>query len=375
MQTNTTNTTTKKILSTCRFTSSDFAFGDNGENAKTAPCHIMARSGDPVDYPLYGYDYPSVQVVHDFEGMQSRNRGSIDYEHGPIIGYWNKVDYSTGDLWVNGVIESALPNDIAQEVINRGKNQPYEASILAETLCIEEVDQGKQVQVNNRTIYGPVVVIREWKFRALAVCKCGADSNTTTEMNNKDSMTECKLIKGNTQMIDENKTVEAIVELAVETEPVVEVVNVETVETEKVVETVAEVVNVETVETEVKPDVVEAEVVEAETVEQVEQTVVETVVEASEAQPEIQPVVELRANEIMQMKSDYDSQLTALKAENDALRSRLVCLGVQGESKPVAFSVPSEDDKPLNLEKFLALTKQGVLSSVARIAANIVLPK
>jgi hypothetical protein len=54
----------------------EFALGDNGENAKSAPVTITARSGNPIEHWYWG------RIVHDLSGMRlSKSRVAIDYCH------------------------------------------------------------------------------------------------------------------------------------------------------------------------------------------------------------------------------------------------------------------------------------------------------
>lgn len=257
-------TTTKKVpVSACRFDIGEFQMGDNGDNAKSAPVKMIARTGDPINHWYWG------KIIHDLDGMQlHKNRIAIDYCHSSFdtIGYLNKFDIESGDLIVSGAI-TPMPDDYPQrdfgrEVIFKSKSGvPYEASIdFSGPVSIEEIGEGHTVEVNGREFAGPGVVVRKWNLRSVAVCPYGADMNTETEFAEKGKTIEATVItcneKGETEM--SNKPVE--------TEAKAEVV-----ETEK--ELAAET----------SSEVVEAEATEA-NAEQVEQTGVEA--EAEQVAPE-----------------------------------------------------------------------------------------
>jgi hypothetical protein len=86
-----TKTLPRKAL---RFVAQEITVGDNGENAKTAPVKMTARTGKPIEHWYWG------RVVHDLGGMNlSKSRIPIDYCHEAedVIGYLNHFDTSTGD--------------------------------------------------------------------------------------------------------------------------------------------------------------------------------------------------------------------------------------------------------------------------------------
>ena len=167
----------------------DVEVGTNGDDAKTAPVKLLARSSQPVDTWWWG------RVVHDMEGMTlSKSRIPLDYCHDPeqVIGYANKFDTASGDLVASGALVpySADPSDKATEVLYKSKNGiPYQASIFFDApLVMEYVDQGASVEVNGQQFSGPGVVVREWTLRGIAICPYGVDGNTAAEMSKKFSV-------------------------------------------------------------------------------------------------------------------------------------------------------------------------------------------
>ena len=164
-----------------------FELGDNGEESKTAPFKMVARTGDAIDHWFWG------QVVHDLDGMKlSGSKVAIDYVHddNQIIGYANRFSAESGDLEVSGALTPYKEQDRASEIIHKSKmGVPYQASInfAGDGIKIEEFRQGEHVQVNGRRFSGPVTVIREWPLRGVAVCPYGADGNTLTEFSETNS--------------------------------------------------------------------------------------------------------------------------------------------------------------------------------------------
>lgn len=167
--------------SALQFSVGQFELKSNGENSKTAPFRMVARSGKPIEHWFWG------NVVHDLSGMKlAKPRVAIDYAHDPkeIVGYANHFESDTGDLVVSGALVPFKESDRATEVIHKQREGiPYEASINfgGDGIKLEEVAPGQTTLVNGYEFSGPGVVIREWPLRGIAICPYGADMNTSTE--------------------------------------------------------------------------------------------------------------------------------------------------------------------------------------------------
>ena len=253
--------------SACTLVVGQFELGDNGDNAKTSPIKMVARSGQPIEHWFWG------NVVHDLAGMHMhKSRIPVDYVHDAkeIIGYLNHFDSESGDLVASGALVPFKDSDRATEIIHKSKEGvPYEASINfgGDGIKVEDVPEGAVAQVNGYQFEGPGVIVREWPLRGVAVCPYGADMNTESAMafsNNKQVFSasvstdpEAQQDKGSamSESIEVEPKVEdtAVVELSEQTD--------ETVDTSKVEELAA--VEAEPVETEVlaeePPTVVEDE--------------------------------------------------------------------------------------------------------------------
>ena len=211
----------------CMFAGGEVTVKDAGENAKTAPVRVKARSGQPLEHWFWG------RVVHDLTGMRMhKTRLALDYAHNDseVIGYLNHFDASSGDLMASGAIIPFTAGDRAEEVLFKMKQGvPYEASIFfgGDGIKIEEVQEGECTQVNGYKFEGPGCVIREWPLRGVAVCPYGADQNTETMAMSagKTYVAEQFKAKGIEEMKAEQKAVE--VKASDEVKPV-EVAPVET---------------------------------------------------------------------------------------------------------------------------------------------------
>lgn len=190
--------------------------GDNGPDAKTAPLRMVARSGEPVILPGVG------PVVHDFSGMKHKGRIPVDYNHdrNQVIGYLSHFNSDSGDLECSGALVPGVNSgDMAQEVIHKSRNGvPYEASINfgGGDLRAERVLEGEVAEVNGREFEGPLLIVRNWSLRGVAVCPYGMDSNTVSAAMSEGGTVKLEIEER--EMTDEKPAVET--EEVVETAPV-----------------------------------------------------------------------------------------------------------------------------------------------------------
>jgi hypothetical protein len=212
-------------------------FGDNGENAKTVPIRMLARSGQPIEHWYWG------RVVHDMAGMQlNKKRIPLDYVHGEEIGYLNKFEATNDGLAVSGaIVPTSEPSDPAPKVIARQRGGvPYEASINfgGDGIKCEVIGEGQVTEVNGYQFEGPGIVIRQWPLRGVAVCPYGADMNTESKFSQAETFSA--------------QPFEREIVMSEATPPV------ETAATPAVVEAPAVLNNAEAAELSTKPEAVEA---------------------------------------------------------------------------------------------------------------------
>ncbi len=222
-----------------RFSVKSLSIGDNGENAKTAPVSMVARSGMPINHPCW----PS-PIVHDFAGMQHRDRIAIDYCHDDdeLLGFVNHFNYESGNLVLSGTLipYSVDPEDMTAKVIFKAKNGvPYEASInFCDDVTIEEVPFGMAVQVNGNDLIGPLTVVRQWTLRGVAICPYGADPNTSAKFSKNQKDVTIYVIGEEDMELSKAAETETVVDAEKVNEQTAEAVKAETVET--VVDALAE---------------------------------------------------------------------------------------------------------------------------------------
>lgn len=166
----------------------------NGENAKTAPIKIFARSAQPIDHWWWG------RVVHDMAGMTGKDRIPIDYCHDDkeVIGFMNKRELTDDGLLLSGALVpfAKRQDDRATEVLHKSAlGVPYEGSIdFRGEMAVEDVPAGVSTEVNGFQFAGPGVVIRQWTLRGVALCPYGADANTHAEFSNQAQRFSAKLL-------------------------------------------------------------------------------------------------------------------------------------------------------------------------------------
>ena len=187
----------------------------NGEDSKTVPVRMLARSSKPIEHFYWG------KVIHDISGLvPHKSKIPIDYAHNnnEVLGYLNHFEDTAEGKVASGALVPFADGDRASEVIHKMKNGvPYEASINfgGDGIVIEEVGENETVIVNGISFSGGVV-IRSAPLRGVAIVPYGADQNTET------SFSAHKTYKG-ILMDKDLPTVEA---------EVVEEVTVEATETE-----------------------------------------------------------------------------------------------------------------------------------------------
>lgn len=302
-----------------QFAVGSFELGSNGDNAKSAPFKMTARSGQPIEHWFWG------RVVHDMDGMKlSKNRVAIDYAHDPkeIIGYANHFETDSGDLVVSGALVPFKENDRATEIMHKQREGiPYEASInfSGDGIRVEEIREGQTASVNGYSFSGPGMIIREWPLRGIAVCPYGADQNTSTEFSSGETVT----VTMETQNMKTELTAAHIadVELKTDQPAAEEPASVEA--TEQVVSDNAEA----PAET---PEVVEA---------------VPAAAELSQSKSEGIRFLEAFGDrggvwfaQGMSFESAQMQYIESLKAEVEQLKQRLSAARIEGESDPVEFS-------------------------------------
>jgi hypothetical protein len=340
----------------------DFALGDNGEKAKSAPVRIVAATPGMAHHWFWG------PFVRDMDGLlMHKERMPIDYLHDmkEIVGYFNRVMISEDEgLVLHGALVPFKDNDRATEIIEKAKaGVPYEASILSsfENLVIEDIPAGQTTEVNGQVFQGPLAVFRQWHLRGVAICPYGADMNTVSEFCAHGGAERAKRIIQEMKIMTQIPPAEAAASAAVEAskqDPAKAPESPGTVEAAKSQPAKDPAIKVEGKEA---PGSVEAAVappVEA----KAEPKAVEAAIPADRA--ECRKFVEAfgaRGGEWFAAGLTFEQaqaeHAKVLSAENAELRHRLAQAG-GGEASPLsAGRTPADEEADKTAEKFAALVE------------------
>jgi hypothetical protein len=305
----------------CTF-AAPLTIGDNGDDSKTAPFELLARSSKPIEHWYWG------NVVHDMAGAFGKERIPIDYNHGEEIGFSNKRSITDEGLRLSGALVSVKEDDMAHTVMKRSKaGIPYEASINfgGDGIVVEEVPDGTFVEVNGYQFTNGVV-IRKFPIRGCAFCLYGADGNTETQLFKDAGTVSASIVKPVKEAAEMSKPENTDAVEAIET--AVELAQVEAVE-EQPAAPVAELQAVEDEAVEVAPAAVEAVEPEA-----------DEPVEATFSQSDIAGMVTEFGSEIaLQVVTNGGTYEDAKELHNEAKEAELVSLRAEVaelKARPVA---------------------------------------
>lgn len=350
----------------CILKSGEFELGDNGENSKSAPIRLVARSGKPIEHWFWG------RVVHDLSGMQlHKSRIPIDYVHDDkeVIGYLNKFDTESGDLVTSGALVPFKETDRATEIIHKNKaGVPYEASINfgGDGIKIQQVLKNERAAVNGYDFEGPGIIIREWPLRGVAICPYGADSNTESSVF---ATNKVKTFKAS--VFAEAKTVMKEKEMSEKSVEVTAKANETKGEKENLFKNKAVEAKPEEVKPEVNKMTVEGEAVESDEAKAKKVKPEEIKLEAQapvvpsgeEAKPEV-PAAVLSREEFIKIKTEFGDSIAAkimcdggdyntalkmayetAKAEAAAMKSKIDELSATGKGQPVKMVEAAKKEK------------------------------
>lgn len=149
------------------------------ELAAPTPLTLLARTAGIAEHMYWG------RCVHDFAGMSLvKPRIPIDYQHDPreVLGFAESPNVADGNLRLSANLVSLRPDDMAATVQGKAAaGVPYECSIKMGDFSVEEVPEGMTVEANGQTFAGPLVVIRKWTLRGVAITPYGTDSGSAAE--------------------------------------------------------------------------------------------------------------------------------------------------------------------------------------------------
>lgn len=138
--------------------------------------HLQARSREPINHFWWG------NLVHDMESFKAPERIALDDSHDEEIGYASWAITAWG-LELDGVVIPNVSNPAhsSNRIIYNLKNGiPQQSSIdFAGDYDVQILQDEESCMVNGALLKGPACVVRNWTLRACAICKEGADPNTS----------------------------------------------------------------------------------------------------------------------------------------------------------------------------------------------------
>lgn len=148
------------------------------ENCGPPKFSMVAYTGSRMNVYYYG------AIVIDLEGLDAGN-GQIPilwrHNHDRIIGHSTAIGVEKDRLSIDGII--SFKNEWANQVVESSINGfPWQASVGVEPLEIDEVADGKTVEVNGRKEKGPLYVIRSGRLLETSFVELGADSHTSASV-------------------------------------------------------------------------------------------------------------------------------------------------------------------------------------------------
>jgi phage major head subunit gpT-like protein len=150
-----------------------------GDTANLKRFSMLAYTGGPMR--VAGYYYP---VIVDLAGLKvtAKSRPILrDHSAAQIVGHTTEINIQPKSIRLQGVISAV--NSYAQEVADSASNGfPWQASIGATPDQLIFLDRGETLQINGRTVTGPLYVARKATLKEVSFVALGADDNTSSRL-------------------------------------------------------------------------------------------------------------------------------------------------------------------------------------------------
>lgn len=128
----------------------------------------------------FGQTWSGIPIVVDLSGVEIAAQIPLMYNHYYEPAYrlgLIQVQNNGSALTFSGEIDT--DKALGAGVVAEGKKYDWQASIGADVIGkTEEIEAGKEANVNGRTIAGPAVIVRQCKLREVSLVALGADSDT-----------------------------------------------------------------------------------------------------------------------------------------------------------------------------------------------------
>lgn len=141
--------------------------------------HMAAYNGGTYKFP-----WSSAPVVLDLAGLliSDKPRPILkDHDTAQVVGHSTVITNDTKTLAIDGVVSGTGP--AAAEVVRNSDNGfPWQASIGADILAIEDIAHGVEVVINSQTFTGPLCVVRASRLSESSFVALGNDDSTHAAM-------------------------------------------------------------------------------------------------------------------------------------------------------------------------------------------------
>ncbi len=149
-------------------------FSDKPDDAKQPRFKMTLNTG--VD--MFNFWFGKVAI--DLNGIRpGKNKlpALRDHDRNKIVGWHDTFSISARGIFTEGYFSLSAPD--GREALALSKEGfPWQASMTAEPVKIENVAEGATAEVNGRKFIGPGVIFRKSILREGSFCSLGADCNT-----------------------------------------------------------------------------------------------------------------------------------------------------------------------------------------------------
>jgi len=158
--------------------------GDSGTREGAKPggklknFNMVAYTGVEIKQPF------ASRLVLDLEGMELPAAGKLPtltlHDQSKVVGH-GSASITENILAVSGVVSGT--GEAAKEIqANSANGFPYQSSMGADILRLEEVEGGASVEVNGQKFEGPILVVRGSFLREVSFVPAGADADTSANV-------------------------------------------------------------------------------------------------------------------------------------------------------------------------------------------------
>jgi hypothetical protein len=150
---------------------------DEDDDAEASGRPLFAMSPVASGNPIMGHWYWG-NLALDLEGVQLPQRAIPalkDHDPDQRVGFATRLEVEDGvGLVARGEL---LPNSASAQAVqaDAADGFPWQSSVHAVPLSVEQIEDGQKAEVNGTTLSGPGAIFRQWKVREVSFTALGAD--------------------------------------------------------------------------------------------------------------------------------------------------------------------------------------------------------